>query len=375
MVDNAAPTQGWPLRTTSKILARKTPASCRAWEVRKYISVFDPRQSTASVAVEYAAVTERVALQVARLEGSGDPEESYTLATETFRSELEKVPAAGRVAILREQRIDERGRVRSLKTRPGILSVGDSLGEGAPELDLAVEPVEGLQLLVKGQEGSISAVAAAPRGSMLRTPDMYMSKLIAGPGAQIDIDAPVAQNIEAIAEAAERRPSEITVAVLDRDRHENLIEEIRETGARIQIRPEGDLTPAIAVGLRGSDLHAVIGIGGAPEGILAAAVMKCLGGEMEARMWPTQRSQVEQLKEYGLEDPERKLILDDLIRGDDVVFAATGVTPGEPLKGVQYFRGGARTNTVVMSTAPRVVRFMDTIHALEPEAGLRGFQI
>jgi fructose-1,6-bisphosphatase II len=364
-----------PLRTTSKNFARKTPASCRAREVRKYISVSDPRQSTASVAVECAAVTERVALKVARLKGSGDPEEAYTLATETFRSELERVPAAGKVAILREQRTDERGRVRSLRTRPGILSVGDSLGDGAPELDLAVEPVEGLQLLVKGQEGSISAVAAAPRGSMLRTPDMYMSKLIAGPRARIDIDAPVARNIEAIAEAAERRPSEITVAVLDRDRHENLIEEIRETGARIHIRPEGDLTPAIAVGLRGSDQHAVIGIGGAPEGILAAAVMKCLGGEMQARMWPTQRSQVEQLKEYGLEDPERKLTLDDLIRGDDVVFAATGVTPGDPLKGVQYFRGGARTNTVVMSTAPRVVRFMDTIHALEPEAGLRGFQI
>jgi fructose-1,6-bisphosphatase II len=327
--------------------------------------------------MEYAAVTERVALKVARLEGSGAPEEVYTLATEAFRGELEKVPAAGTVAILREQRTDERGRVGALKTRSGILSVGNTLGAGEPEVDLAVEPVEGIELLVKGQEGSISAVAAAPRGSMLRTPDMYMSKLIAGRQARgkIDIDAPVAENIGAIAEAVGRRPSEITVAVLDRDRHANLIEKIRETGARIHIRPEGDLTPAIAVGLRGSELHAVIGIGGAPEGILAAAVMKCLGGEMQARMWPTQRSQVEKLVEYGLDDPERKLTLDDLIRDDDVVFAATGVTPGETLKGVEYFRGGVRTNTVVMSTAPRVVRFMDTIHALEPEAGLQGFQL
>ena len=337
----------------------------------------DPQQSTASVAIAYAAVTERVALGVARCEGSGAPEEAYTLATEVFREELERVPAAGKVAILREQRTDERGRVRSLKTRPGILGVGDTLGEGETEVDLAVEPVEGLELLVKGQEGSISAVAASPRGTMLRTPDMYMSKLIVGRQARgsIDIDAPAAENIRAIAEALGRRPSEITVAVLDRDRHENLIEEIRETGARIHIRPEGDLTPAIAVGLRGSELHAVIGIGGAPEGVLAAAVVKCLGGEMQARMWPTQRSQVDKLKEYGLGDPERKLTLDDLIRGDDVVFAATGVTPGDPLRGVEYFRGGARTNTVVMSTAPRVVRFMDTIHALEPEAGLQGFQI
>ena len=314
---------------------------------------------------------------MARLEGSGAAERAYTLATEAFREELERVPAAGTVAILREQGTDEQGRVRELKTRPGILSVGDTLGSGELEVDLAVEPVEGLQLLVKGQEGSISAVAAGPKGSMLKTPDMYMSKLIVGPRAKgtIDIDAPVSENIGAIAEAMGRRPSEITVAVLDRDRHEGLIEEIRGTGARIHIRPEGDLTPAVAVGLRDAELHAVIGIGGAPEGVLAAAVLKCLGGEMQARMWPTQRSQVEQLKEFGLEDPERKLTLDDLMRGDDVVFAATGVTSGETLKGVEYFRGGARTNTVVMSTEPRVVRFMDTIHALEPEAGLQGFQI
>jgi fructose-1,6-bisphosphatase II len=339
--------------------------------------VSDSRTTIASVAIEYAAVTERVALEVARLEGSGAPEKAYTLATEAFREELERVPAEGKVAILREQRTDERGQVRSLQTRPDILGVGDTLGAGGSEVDLAVEPVEGLELLVKGQEGSISAIAASPRGTMLRTPDMYMSKLIVGRRArgEIDIDAPVSENIEAIAGAIGRKPSEITVAVLDRDRHENLIEEIRDTGARIHIRPEGDLTPAIAVGLRGSELHAVIGIGGAPEGILAAAVTKCLGGEMQARMWPTQRSQVEALVEYGLEDPERKLTLDDLIRGDDVVFAATGVTSGETLKGVEYFRGGARTNTVVMSTAPRVVRFMDTIHALEPEAGLQGFRI
>jgi fructose-1,6-bisphosphatase II len=318
-----------------------------------------------------------VALEVARLEGSGAPERAYTLATETFRGELERAAAAGTVAILREERPGGSGQMRSLKTRPGILSVGDRLGSGDLEVDLAVEPVEGLDLLAKGQGGSISALAAAPKGTMLRTPDMYMSKLIVGPGARgkIDIDAPVAQNIEALAEGMKRRPSEIAVAVLDRERHEGLIEEIRQTGARIHIRPEGDLTPAVAVGLRGSDLHAVIGIGGAPEGVLAAAVTKCLGGEMQAKMWPTHRSQVEALREYGLEDPEKKLALDDLIRGDEVVFAATGITPGETLNGVRYFRGGARTHTVVMSTDPRVVRFMDTIHALEPEAGLRGFQL
>jgi fructose-1,6-bisphosphatase II len=285
---------------------------------------------------------------------------------------LHKVDVSGQVAILREERLDEKGQVRSLKTKPGILGVGDILGAGEAEVDLAVEPVEGLHLLVKGQQGAISAVSAAPRGMMLRTPDMYMSKLIVGPRARgsIDIDAPVAENISAIAEANGRRPSEITVAVLDRERHEGLIEEIRKTGARIQIRPEGDLTPAIAVGLRGSELHAVIGIGGAPEGILAAAVIKCLGGEIQAKMWPTQRSQVEKLKEYGLEDPEKKLALDDLIRGDDVVFAATGITPGETLHGVRYFRGGTRTHTVVMSTVPRMVRFIDTIHTFEPDAEL-----
>lgn len=318
-----------------------------------------------------------MALRAARLEGSGTPERAYTLATEAFRKGLDEIPVSGQVAVLREQRLDERGRVRTLKTRPGILGVGDFVGGGETEVDLAVEPVEGLSLLIKGQEGSISAVAAAPRGMMLKTPDMYMRKLIVGPRSRgnIDIDAPVSEIVESIARANERNTSEITIAVLDRDRHEDLIEEIRKTGARIQIRPEGDLTPAIAVGLRGVELHAVIGIGGAPEGILAAAAIKCLGGEMQAKMWPTQRSQVEQLRENGMRDPERKLTLDDLIHGDEVVFAATGITPGETLNGVKYFRGGARTHAVVMSTNPRMVRFMDTIHALEPDAGQKGFQL
>lgn len=313
---------------------------------------------------------------MARLEGAGAPEEAYTLATEAFREGLQGVPVAGRVAILREQRTDERGRVRRLKTRSGTLGVGDLLGSGRSAVDLAVEPVEGLELLAKGQEGAIAALAVSPEGTMLRTPDMYMSKLIVGPGArgEIDIDAPVSENVEAIAGALGLKTSEVIVAVLDRERHEGLIEEIRRTGARIHIRSEGDLTPAIAVGLRGSEPHAIVGIGGAPEGVLAAAVIKCLGGEMQARMWPTQRSQVEKLVEYGLEDPEKKLALDDLIRGDDVVFAATGITAGETLSGVRYSRGRARTHTVVMSTEPRVVRFMDTIHAFEPEAGLRGFR-
>ena len=334
-------------------------------------------RSVAGSAIEYASVTERVALGVARLEGYGTPEKAYTLATEVFREELCKVTVSGQVAILREERRDERGQMRPLKTRPGILSVGDVLGTGEMEVDLAVEPVEGLHLLTRGQQGAISAVAVSPRGSMLRTPDMYMSKLIVGPQAKgnIDIDAPVSENIHAIAEANGRKPSEITVAVLDRERHEDLIEQIRGTGARIQLRLEGDLTPAIAVGLHGADLHAIIGIGGAPEGVLAAAVLKCLGGEIQAKMWPTQRSQVETLKEFGLDDPERKLTLDDLIRGDEVIFAATGITQGETLYGVRYFRGGARTNTVVMSTEPRMVRFIDTIHALEPNVGTQGFQI
>ena len=334
-------------------------------------------RSVAASAIEYASVTERVALGVARLEGYGTPEKAYTLATEVFREELCKVTVSGQVAILREERRDERGQMRPLKTRPGILSVGDVLGTGEMEVDLAVEPVEGLHLLTRGQQGAISAVAVSPRGSMLRTPDMYMSKLIVGPQAKgnIDIDAPVSENIHAIAEANGRKPSEITVAVLDRERHGDLIEQIRGTGARIQLRLEGDLTPAIAVGLHGADLHAIIGIGGAPEGVLAAAVLKCLGGEIQAKMWPTQRSQVETLKEFGLDDPERKLTLDDLIRGDEVIFAATGITQGETLYGVRYFRGGARTNTVVMSTEPRMVRFIDTIHALEPNVGTQGFQI
>lgn len=330
-----------------------------------------------AAAIQYASLTEQVALTAARKEGTGSPEEAHSLATQTFRQELEKVSNSCKVAILREERLDERGRVRSRKTEPGILGVGDELGTGGAEVDVAVEPIEGMQLLAKGQAGSIAAVAVASRGSMLRVPDMYMSKLIVGPRAKgcIDIDAPVEENVRAIAEAVGRNPSEITVAVLDRERHEGLIEDIRKTGAKIKIRAEGDLTPAIDVGIRGSELYAIIGIGGAPEGILAAAVIKCLGGEMQAKMWPTQRSQIEMLRERGIEDLEKKLTFDDLIQGEEVVFAATGITAGETLKGVRYFRGGGRTHTLVMSTKPRVIRFIDTIHALEPEAGKQGFQL
>ena len=336
--------------------------------------------SVLASAIEYAAVTERVALRVSPFEGAGASERAYTLALETLGEELNAMPFCGRVAILREERLNEKGEVRSLVASTGALKTGDTLGTADPsegEVDLAVEPIEGLTLLSRGQQGSIAAIAAAPRGTMLRTPDMYMSKLIVGPRSRgtIDIDAPVAENIRSIAEGIGRRPSEITVAVLERERHEDLVDQIRETGARIQLRQEGDLTPAIAVGLRGAGLHAIIGIGGAPEGILAAAVVRCLGGEMQAKMWPTQRSQVEKLKEYGLEDPEKKLTMDDLIRSSDVVFAATGITSGEILNGVRYFRGGGRTHSVVMSTEPRMVRFMDTIHALEPEAGTQGFQL
>lgn len=328
-------------------------------------------------AIQYASVTEQVALTAARQEGTGSAEEAYTLATETFRRGLEKAPGSCHVAILREERLDESGRRRPLKTRPGILGAGDELGTGGAEVDVAVEPVEGMQLLMKGLPGAITALAVSPRDSMLQVPDMYMSKIIVGPRAKgrIDIEAPVEDNVQAIAEAVGRKTSEITIAVLDRDRHEGLIQDIRKTGARIQIRSEGDLTPAMDVGIRGSELHAVIGIGGAPEGILAAAVIKCLGGEIQAKMWPTQRSQVEMLRERGMEDVEKKLTLDDLIGSDDIVFSATGVTAGETLNSVRYFRGGGRTHTLVMSTKPRVIRFLDTIHALEPEAGIRGFQL
>ncbi|MGI8650166.1 MAG: fructose-bisphosphatase class II family protein [Rubrobacter sp.] len=331
-------------------------------------------------AVGYASVTETVALAVARLEGSGEVEGAYSLASETFERELARSGISGRVAILRERKPVDGGEMKNLKNMPGLLSVGDVLSEeeeGEPVADLAVEPVEGLSLLAKGQEGSLVALAASPAGTMLRTPDMYMSKIIVGARAKgrIDLDAPVKENIRDIAEANGRKPSELTVAVLDRDRHEDLISEIRSTGARIHMLAEGDLTPAIAVGLRGSDLHAVIGIGGAPEGVLAAAAIKCLGGEMQARMWPTQRSQVERLRELGLKDPEKKLTLDDLVSGEDVVFCATGLTGGQTLQGVRYFRGGGRTHTIAMSSSPRMIRFMDTIHTLEPGAGSRGFQI
>jgi fructose-1,6-bisphosphatase II len=344
------------------------------WEVGERslsITGSDPGSLEASV-IEHSAVTEKVALAVARLEGSGRPERAYSFAAEAFQAEVGKLPVSARILVVKREVLDGMD-----AEELGGLSVGDELGAGGTEVDLAVEPVEGLHLLAKGQEGSVSAAAFAPRGKMLAVPDMYMKKIIVGPGARgrIDIDAPVGENIVSIAGALERKPSEITVAVLDRPRHEDLIEEIRKTGARIRLRSEGDLTPAIGVGMRGVGLHAVIGIGGAPEGILAATVIKCLGGEMQAKMWPTRRAQVEQLQELGIDDPEAKFTMEDLIAGDEVVFVATGITQGDPLRGVKYFRGGGRTHSVVMSTKPRMIRFIDTIHMLEPGSEAQGFQL
>jgi fructose-1,6-bisphosphatase II len=240
----------------------------------------------------------------------------------------------------------------------------------APEIDIAVDPLEGTNLVATGSANAITVLAASERGGLVHAPDTYLEKLCVGPGAagRVDITRPPAENVRAIADALGRRTQDITVVILERPRHEKLIADVRATGARIKLISDGDLTAAISVAVSGTGVHAVMGIGGAPEGVLSAAALKCLGGEIQARFkW---RSDEERERARGMgvdvDDTERVYTTNDLASGSNVVFCATGVTDGELLRGVRFFGGGARTHSLMLSYATGVVRFIDTVHMWDP---------
>jgi fructose-1,6-bisphosphatase II len=210
-------------------------------------------------------------------------------------------------------------------------------------------------------------VVAAPE-HVMSLPDMYMQKLVVGPRAagRVDIEAPVAYNLHAVADAYDRAPADLTVIMLDRPRHESLVAEVRRVGARIKLIADGDITASIAAAVEGTGDQVYIGIGGAAEGVITAAAMKCLGGEIQAKLWPLSRKEVEQARAHGIDDIETVLRTDDMVKGD-VIFSATGVTSGDFLRGIDYFRDGARSHTLVMCTRCRIVRFVDTIHLFSDE--------
>jgi fructose-1,6-bisphosphatase II len=248
-----------------------------------------------------------------------------------------------------------------------MLFIGEKVGRGGDPVDIAVDPLEGTNLVAKGQANAIAVVAASERGGLLHAPDTYLEKLCVGQPAagQVDIRLSPADNIERIAGALGRRPNDITIVILDRPRHEQLIGEVRDAGARIRLISDGDLSAAISCAVSGTGVHAVMGIGGAPEGVITAAALRCLGGEIQARFRFRNDEERERARGMGIEDEDRIYRTEDLAPGENLVFSATGVTEGDLLRGVRFFGGGARTHSLVMGYQSKQVRFIDTVHMFD----------
>lgn len=307
-------------------------------------------------------VTEEAAVAAAHTMGFGDSHRSDEVAVESMRRELAELPMAGRIVIGEGER-----------DKAPMLFVGEELGsqvgtEGALEVDIAVDPLEGTSLCATGAAGAIAVLAAAERGGLLHAPDIYMDKIVVGPTARgaVHLDAPVAENLRNIANAFERDIDDLTIVVLDRERHSQLIADIRTAGARIRLIGDGDLSAGIAAAVRGTSIHAVMGIGGAPEGVLTAAAMRCLGGEIQARLTAIGDAQKARVEELGIADIDKIYTTDELAPGEEILFSATGITDGRLLKGVRFFGRGHRTETLIMSSSRNLIRFVDSIHREDP---------
>lgn len=305
----------------------------------------------------FVRVTEKAAVAAAQTMGLGQRKESDRVAVEAMRTSLGELDIAGRVVIGEGER-----------DQAPMLFVGEEVGvghgvEGALAVDIAVDPLEGTNLCATGASGAIAVLAAAEQGGLLHAPDIYMNKIVVGPTARgkIHIDAPVAENLRRIADAFDRHISDLTIVVLDRERHQQLISDIRQAGARIRLIGDGDLSAGIAAAVRGTGVHAVMGIGGAPEGVLTAAAMRCLGGEIQARLTPLDEGQVERAHKLHITDFDQIYQTNDLAPGKEILFSATGVTDGQLLRGVRFFGGGHRTSTLLMSLPFGIIRFVDTI--------------
>ena len=306
----------------------------------------------------FLKVAENAAIAAARTMGQGKRKYSDHVAVESMRKSMDDVPMRGTIVIGEGER-DE----------APMLFIGEQVGRGGAddlEVDIAVDPLEGTNLCATGSPGSIAVLAASTHDGLLHAPDCYMDKLVVGPAARdhIDLDAPVKDTLQVIAKCLNRDVEDLVVIVLERERHKQLIEDIRTAGARIKLISDGDLSPAIAAAVRGTNVHAVMGIGGAPEGVLAAAALRCLGGGMRARLVIAKDGQAERLKKMG-GDVKRIYTEKDLAPADDLLFVATGVTEGPFMRGVRFFGGGVRTSSILMSLRERHIRFVDTVHVDE----------
>jgi fructose-1,6-bisphosphatase class II len=295
--------------------------------------------------------------------GQGDRKYADQVAVDAMRQEMETVDIDGTIVIGEGER-DE----------APMLYVGEKVGKGGYPVDIAVDPLEGTNLCATGAPNAIAVLAASDQGGLLNAPDIYMEKLVVGPSSKghVDINAPVEDNLKAIAKALDREVHDLVIIVLDRPRHERLIADIRKAGARIRLIGDGDLSAGISSAVVGTGVHAVMGTGGAPEGVLTAAAMRCLNGEIQARLVLTKEADRERLRRMGISDLDKVYRTEDLAPGKSIIFAAAGVTDGALLRGVRFFGDGTRTHTLVMTTMPHQVRFIDTIHAKDdPDVKIR----
>ncbi len=299
---------------------------------------------------ELVSVTERCALAAGRYLGRGDGQGADEAAGKAMVNALARLPILGKVVI---GRADD-----GHPLRPGV-----EVGSGGPAYELACDPVEGAGVVSRGQAGALSILAAGRPGGMARVPRMYMKKMAVGPVAKgrIDLTRSVGENLESIAEAFGRKVADVTAIVLDRPRHEDLIAEIREAGARIKLIADGDITSTISAAIRGTNDHLAIGIGGSYEGVISAAALRCLGGEIQGQLWPMSRTEIRQAQEHGIDDVTRIFGIDDLVKGDQIV-VGTGISNGDLLRGVRYFAEGARSQSIVLCSRCNRVRFVDSIH-------------
>jgi fructose-1,6-bisphosphatase II len=291
--------------------------------------------------------------------GTGDREMADRLATEAMRKTMDTVPMRGTIVIGEGER-DE----------APMLYIGEKVGAEfehsatpVPEIDIAVDPLEGTNLCATGAPGAITVLAASERGGLLHAPDCYMQKIIVGPSCKgcVDIDAPVDHNLKQIAKALNRDVEDLVIVVLDRPRHEKLISEIRAAGARIRLITDGDLSAGINSAVLGTGVHAVMGSGGAPEGVITAAAIRCLNGYMQGRLL-VKPEQLQRVQQMGINDVNKVYTADELAPGKQIIFTATGVTEGGIMKGVRFFGEGVRTSSVVMTLNTGKVRFIESIH-------------
>jgi fructose-1,6-bisphosphatase II len=314
------------------------------------------------LALEFARVTEAAALAAAKWMGTGRKNEADHAATTAMRAVFDTIDIDG-VVVIGEGEMDE----------APMLYIGERLGAGGEACDVAVDPLEGTNIVAKGLWNAMAVVAVAPRGTLLHAPDMYMDKLAVGPKAagQIDIEAPLEDNLRVVAQANGKSIADLVVTLLDRPRHAELVDRIRRAGARIKMITDGDVAAALNTAFAETGVDLMVGIGGAPEGVLAAAALRCLGGELQGRLVPEDEAQAERCRAMGLSDPTQVLRMDDLIRGDDAIFAASGVTDGELLRGVRFPGGDlALTHTVVMRAKSGTVRFVESRHRLTKKPNL-----